>query len=193
MICRLVFFVPGSKWDAMRLFTIISLLATTISMISCVDDTIGTYQGCCGGSPFEYGKDSARLYVPNAITPNADGINDVFVAYANQHVSSVKYTIRDRNDILVHQTNHVAPNSPTGGWDLLLPNQEIYQGTFVYTLEVATAKHDTFLVAGVSCSVTCEPGQIVILEDSLCTFPNQVNPDGSYNPDIDSNEDECFD
>ena len=58
------------------------------------------------------------LYIPNAFSPNADGINDAFtVFFTATLIQSVKYTIFDRWGNQVFTQKDFLPNRTTEGWN----------------------------------------------------------------------------
>jgi gliding motility-associated-like protein len=71
------------------------------------------------------------VYIPNAFTPEGDGINDVFLPDVNfVDVSNYALYIYDRSGLLVFKTNN-----PQEGWDGL--SRDI--GLYVYQLELKNA------------------------------------------------------
>jgi gliding motility-associated-like protein len=74
------------------------------------------------------------LFVPNAFTPNADGLNEVFRPYNDRAVARVlRFSIYDRWGELVWQT----ANTPLEvGWDGTFHGKPMNTNVFVYYLEV---------------------------------------------------------
>lgn len=72
------------------------LFVLTFSLFfQCKDDdgkiqATDPYEGCCGTSPVVFTAGNAKLYLPNAFTPNDDGINDVFFPNFNDKVSKIE-------------------------------------------------------------------------------------------------------
>lgn len=65
-----------------------------------------------------YVKKERPIYVPNAFSPNGDGINDVFRIYAGEQVASIKaFLVFDRWGETVHQYFKFDPNDPDGDWN----------------------------------------------------------------------------
>ena len=80
------------------------------------------------------------IYIPNAFSPNSDGINDKFFIYVNHaelfHVESL--LIFDRWGNVVYGANDFPPNDPQYGWDgfylgeLMNPAVFVYHATIIY-------------------------------------------------------------
>jgi gliding motility-associated-like protein len=65
-----------------------------------------------------YVKKVRPIYVPNAFSPNDDGINDIFFINAGKQVSRINsFLIFDRWGETVYQYYNIPPNDPTYGWD----------------------------------------------------------------------------
>ncbi len=57
-------------------------------------------------------------YIPNAFSPNDDGINDVFFIQSGLSVRSINYLgVYDRWGELVFESKDSPPNDPSTGWD----------------------------------------------------------------------------
>lgn len=75
-----------------------------------------------------------QLYIPNAFSPNGDGVNDVFSIYGNtdlQEITSLK--IFGQSGALVY---HGESLPPTEGWDGTVYGKKASMGVYVYTAEV---------------------------------------------------------
>ncbi|MCU0435769.1 MAG: gliding motility-associated C-terminal domain-containing protein [Bacteroidia bacterium] len=100
-----------------------------------------TYQSCVltdsveiTGTPGE-----GTLYIPNAFTPNGDGINDVFLASANE-ISDFHLIIFNRWGQLVFETY-----SLNEGWNGSFNNETVQQDTYVVIVTYRTpCHHNTF-------------------------------------------------
>lgn len=99
-------------------------------------DQPGTYwveatsaDGCTARGEFEIYEDcEGRIFVPNAFTPNADGLNDVFGVTAS-NLQSFQLQIFDRWGRIVYQSQ-----DPNGGWDGTFANQPQPEGVYVYKI-----------------------------------------------------------
>ncbi|WP_020571694.1 T9SS type B sorting domain-containing protein [Neolewinella persica] len=77
------------------------------------------------------------LYVPNAFTPNGDGVNDGFTIFAGPAVERVE-TLRvfHRWGGLVFENTDFQPNEPGVGWDGTLNGKPVNPAVFVYQATV---------------------------------------------------------
>jgi gliding motility-associated-like protein len=78
-----------------------------------------------------------KIFVPNAFSPNSDGINDRFTIFTNKGVENVvSMEIFDRWGNQVFLAKGFPPNDPTYGWDGTYKGQKMQPGMFIYTIEV---------------------------------------------------------
>ena len=77
------------------------------------------------------------VYIPNAFSPNDDGINDVFMIFAGQGVAEVKVLhIFDRWGETLFTYRNFQPNDPDFGWDGRLRGELMQPAVFVYYAEI---------------------------------------------------------
>ena len=80
---------------------------------------------------------SRGLYIPNAFSPNGDGINDTFTIYANTSVAKViSFRIFSRWGDLVHEVLDTDPNDPNLAWNGEFKGEMVSQGVYIYSVEV---------------------------------------------------------
>jgi len=80
------------------------------------------------------------LYLPNAFSPNDDGINDRFFANTDTSVRRItNLRIFDRWGALVFERKNSVPNDPAAGWDGEIGGKPAMQGLYVYVIEVERA------------------------------------------------------
>jgi gliding motility-associated-like protein len=85
--------------------------------LSLTDDIEFTADACC------------NLVVPDAFTPNNDGINDVFYAFTNCQISNFVMIIYDRWGGKVFETTDI-----NNGWNGTARGKALNTGVYVYTL-----------------------------------------------------------
>ncbi len=81
---------------------------------------------------------SRKIYIPNAISPNSDGVNDVFYISAkeNQIANIKKFTIFSRWGEVVYEISGIQPNDISAGWNGRFKDAEINPGVYVYVAEI---------------------------------------------------------
>jgi gliding motility-associated-like protein len=84
------------------------------------------------------------IFVPNAFTPNGDGVNDVFTVYGSTDVQRVeRLLIFDRWGELVYEATDFAPNDLANGWDGTFKGKKLNPAVFVYYTEITLLNGDT--------------------------------------------------
>lgn len=77
------------------------------------------------------------VYIPNAFTPNADGLNDFFTVYAGPAARIVRsLKVFSRWGSLVYEGYDLPLNQDNSGWDGLFRGQVLDPGVFAYVAEV---------------------------------------------------------
>ncbi len=78
------------------------------------------------------------VYVPNAFSPNGDGLNDVFMIFAKENqVKNIRsFLVFDRWGETVWQYYNFQPNDPAFGWDGEHRGQQMNPAVFVWFAEV---------------------------------------------------------
>ena len=81
--------------------------------------------------------DEPPVFIPDAFTPNNDGVNDLIYPYAGAQVARVvTFRIFDRWGSMVHEALDFRPNDPAFGWDGNLGGEPLNPAVFVWWLEV---------------------------------------------------------
>ncbi len=80
-----------------------------------------------------------HTYIPNAFSPNADGINDYFTAYGSAVALSIsKFQIYDRWGNLLFEKHDIPLNNEKLGWDGRGPDgRPLSPGVYAYLIEIA--------------------------------------------------------
>lgn len=82
-------------------------------------------------------RNDLKVYVPNAFSPNGDGVNDYFTVFADNSVARVNYLrIFDRYGTLIFEKRDMLPNQETIGWDGTYKGKRLDTGTYVWIVEV---------------------------------------------------------
>ncbi len=78
------------------------------------------------------------VFIPNAFSPNGDGINDYFEIYAGKDVEKIiSFSIFNRWGGVVFQKDNFLPEDFEGSWDGRFKNKELKPQVFVYMAKVA--------------------------------------------------------
>lgn len=77
-----------------------------------------------------------RIYIPNAFSPNGDGINDVFYIMGNGFAQVEQLIIADRWGNVVFETNGCSINDSNCSWDGSFNGQMLNPGVFIYTAQI---------------------------------------------------------
>ena len=89
------------------------------------------------------------VYIPNAFSPNDDGLNDGFTAFAGPAADQIKVLkIFDRWGELVFDTQAIPHSQETLGWDGNFKGRPVNAGVFVYLIEMEFIDGEVILYKG---------------------------------------------
>lgn len=128
-------------------------------LTACVPEAIlpqdDTYDSCCGQQQLDTTLAGQRIFIPNAITPNGDGRNDVFGVYSNDQLRIVRLEINHEKEILGTVKNQIPVDSFTGIWiPRNVSNRPVF-GAYEYQMQVRLANRDTVMLTGSFCAFDC--------------------------------------
>ncbi len=90
-----------------------------------------------------------RVYVPNAFSPNGDGINDKLTIYAGPEVLKIRsFQIFSRWGEHIYEELNFPPNQSNFGWNGKAGNKEFGPGTFVWFAEIEFLDGEVLLYKG---------------------------------------------
>jgi len=117
----------------------VTYAATAVTNYGCVaKDTISFKVFC----------ENSQVFVPNAFTPDGDGINDVLMVRA-RGISKVRYfRIFNRWGEMVYERYNFQPNDQSNSWDGKFRGQEAGPAVYVYLLEVECSNGTPFTYKG---------------------------------------------
>ncbi len=78
----------------------------------------------------------AQMYIPNAFTPDGDGVNDILMVRGKGILSVRSFRIFNRWGEVVFEKNNFPPNNPAYGWDGRIRGVQGPPDVFVYTADV---------------------------------------------------------
>ena len=101
--------------------------------------TVTSEDGCTASDSIFVDVHATRdVYIPNAFSPNGDGINDLFNVFGGAEVLQVKsFKVFDRWGEHVFALRNFPPNNPGIGWDGSFKGKEMQGAVFAWTAEVA--------------------------------------------------------
>ena len=91
-----------------------------------------------------------RIFVPNAFSPNFDGINDLLIIHTDQSVEKVvEWRIFDRWGNEFYSAVNFEPNEEDYGWDGTGPDGvEVAEGVYVYLLVIELVNGEQMTLSG---------------------------------------------
>ena len=89
------------------------------------------------------------FYIPNAFSPNDDGVNDWFQIYSGKKIKQVKQLkIFSRWGDLIFEALDFSPDDSRGHWDGKYRNRSVQSGVYVYQVEGKPANGVNLLEGG---------------------------------------------
>jgi gliding motility-associated-like protein len=92
--------------------------------------------------------EDTQVFVPNAFTPDGDGINDVLMVRGKGIVSVKFFRIFNRWGELIFEKSNFPPNNLSFGWNGKIRGVSGPPDVFVYTAEVVCENGTTFIYKG---------------------------------------------
>jgi gliding motility-associated-like protein len=92
--------------------------------------------------------ENVQTFIPNAFTPDRDGINDIFMVRA-KGINTVKsFKIYNRWGQIVFERSNFPPNNPAYGWDGKIKGTIATADVFAYTAEVLCENNVSYVYKG---------------------------------------------
>ncbi|MCB0638505.1 MAG: gliding motility-associated C-terminal domain-containing protein, partial [Lewinella sp.] len=135
------------------------------------------------------------FYIPNAITPNLDGINELFYVLSDYPNTSIldQFVVTDRNGEVLYSKASIPPGDVTHGWDGVTPAGSTYEGLFHFEIQVRDTLDILHTITGSACALPCGQKVIDPFMDSWlnCKFGLQHDGQGGFDEFLPSGETSC--
>lgn len=92
--------------------------------------------------------EQAQVFIPNAFTPDNDGVNDILMVRAKGIAMVKSFRIFNRWGEVVFEKANFSPNDPMQGWDGRIKGKIGEPAVFVYTAEVICENGSTYTYKG---------------------------------------------
>ena len=92
--------------------------------------------------------ENTQVFIPNAFTPDGDGVNDVLMVRAKGIEVVNSFRIFSRWGELLFEKTNFPPNTLTYGWDGKIKGKTGAPEVYVYTLEVTCDNLQTYTYKG---------------------------------------------
>jgi len=147
------------------------------------------YEGCCGISSVEDSIGSIRFYIPSAITPDGDSMNEYFSIYCSDILEIKSMMVREAHDILAIQRSDIK----ILGWrNLWVPKNvsgKVIYGLYDYELLLADEAGNEKTVSGQFCAFSCGQDDTDEIPMQDCHFRSQSDMAGAFDSELPSLED----
>lgn len=158
---------------------------------------VNEYESCCGTQPVEFSYEKKKVFVPNAFTPNGDGVNDYFIPFVNETVTDIWWfsIYSAKGDTLLYQSMYLdlKSDSRTIGWNGLRPDGTPYKGLFSYQMRIDDQEANKHIVEGFACAILCDSKTKILKTKDGCFYPSQSAGHGKLDKSKNNEEKGCFD
>ena len=106
--------------------------------------------GCIGEADLTIFVEKSRpVYIPNAFSPNNDGINDFFYIQGTDGVTLIKsLSVFDRWGNHIYSNKAIMPNDINAGWDGKYKGQNLPPGVYTFFAEIEFKSGETEMYSG---------------------------------------------
>jgi len=152
---------------------LIALFVCSVVLVGC--NKIKYKNKCCEGELIieteSYNQDSVAIYLPNAFTPNGDGINDLFHAHGwGINPENFEFKIYKKNK-LIYETNTINQS-----WDGKYKNEICKVGIYNYKLQFLTIHNEIVNCKGEVCLIHYPNPKNGFKNCNDCIFGDMLDP-----------------
>ncbi len=152
----------------MKLFLFTALLGCVVAFSNCSKSDPVTHPNCDGLVTDTAGTgDNARIFMPNAFSPNNDGLNDACLPITI-NIDSIGFTLYDENNFVVFTTNQLGQ-----GWQTTFTTSTAKK--YYYKIQARTLAGKHIGICGEVFGLTCFP---VNPPKSYYYFEDMLTPGG---------------
>ena len=147
------------------------------------------YKKCCSYPATIDSVGSAKFFIPNAFTPNNDGINDVFMIFTGPGIKKINsFEIFKLSELKIFELKEFRGNNPDYSWDGKLKNQNKNDGVYSYAVELENINDVVKTVVGrvccrISSTLPC------VKNEHLCIYGTQHDGQGGYTSSLPAYDD----
>lgn len=94
-----------------------------------------------------YLDDCHNIFIPNAFSPNKDGVNDIF-RIRGKEIKQIHLSIYNRWGIKIFETNDLTSPEYTEGWDGTFKGKKLSKGAYVYFVTGKFKNDDSIDIKG---------------------------------------------
>ncbi len=112
--------------------------------------TVTNQYGCSGSDTLSIKTfcESSQVFIPNAFTPDNDGVNDILMVRGSGIAIVKSFRIFNRWGQVVFEKHNFPANDPSSGWNGLINGKLPAPDVFVYTAEVICHNGSSFTYKG---------------------------------------------
>jgi len=134
----------------------------------------------------------AKVFIPNAFSPNTDGFNDVLFPHAGEGMEEIiSFKIYDESGSLIFQESNIPLFSAIGaqyGWDGKHPDGSIQDGIYTYTISLSNILGEVSELKGAICCRATLP-VVCVENEAHLAWGTQHDGNGGLNISLPSYED----